>query len=131
MTKGRMSHKIFLSKDGKYIVCEVTGLITLEVLYEFASELNSFSRATGVKRLLHDVRDAINVMNISKNYQYAYEDMEALNLQRDVRSVILVDPADKSHDFMETVSLNAGYNVRIFHNEAAAISWLNEETDYK
>lgn len=124
-----MSHKIFLSEDGKYIVCEVTGLITLEVLREFASEVNSLSRATGVKRLLHDVRHAVNVMKISQNYQYAYEDMEGLELQRDVRSVILVNPADKSHDFMETVSQNAGYNVRIFQDEDTAISWLNEETD--
>ena len=126
-----MSHKIFLSEDGKYIVCEVTGLITLDILHEFASELNSFSRATGVKRLLHDVRHSKNMMNISQNYQYAYEDMGGLALQRDVRSAILTDPADSSHDFVETVSQNAGYTVRIFHDEAAAISWLNEETDHK
>jgi hypothetical protein len=126
-----MSHKIFLSEDGRYIVCEVTGLITAEVLHEFASKLNKFSRATGINRLLHDVRYARNVMKISQNYQYAYEDMEDLALQRDARSAILIDPADKTHDFVETVSQNAGYTVRIFHDEDAAISWLNEKTDYK
>lgn len=124
-----MSHKIFLSENGKYLVCEVTGLITFDILREFASELNSISRATGVKRLLHDVRYATNVINISQNYKYAYEDMDGLELQRDVRSAILTDPADRTHDFVETVSQNAGYNVRIFHDEDAAISWLNEETD--
>ena len=122
-----MSHKIFLSEDGKYIVCEVTGLITLAISREFSSELNSLSRDTGVKRFLHDVRHAINVMNISQNYQYAYEDMESLELQRDVYSAILTDPADSSHDFVETVGENAGYYIRIFHDEDAAIAWLKNE----
>ena len=52
--------------------------------------------------------------------------MKRLDLQRDVRSAILVDSGDHSHDFVETVTQNAGYVVRVFDDEAAAIAWLEE-----
>lgn len=47
-------------------------------------------------------------------------------LHRDVRAAILVDATDRKHDFVETVSRNAGYNVRVFDDEEAAIAWLDE-----
>jgi hypothetical protein len=47
-------------------------------------------------------------------------------LERDNRAAILVDPTDRSHDFVEVVSRNAGYNVRVFIEEERAIAWLEE-----
>ncbi len=89
--------------------------------------MNSLSRATNIKRLLTDVRGAPNISSVYQNYEYAYKDMIDLKLQRDVRSAILVDDADTTHDFLETVVRNAGYNLQVFRSESAAIAWLNEE----
>jgi hypothetical protein len=45
-----------------------------------------------------------------------------------VRPAILVDPHDNSHDFVDTFTQNAGYGVRVFDDEAAAIVWIEEPT---
>ena len=122
-----MTYDISISENGKYIICRVMGPMTVNTAQEFAKEMDSLSRAKNIKRFLYDVREAPNTSANYKNYQYAYQDMDDLGLQRDVRSAILADPADTSHDFVGTVAQNAGFNVRVFHDEGAAIAWLNGE----
>ncbi len=122
-----MNYKTFLSENGKYAICEVTGLITQENALKFTEASNQFLRAANVKRLLTDVRNASNELGVVQNYSYAYQSMESLGLRKDIRAAILVDKDDSSHDFIETVALNAGYNVRIFRDEEAANSWLSED----
>jgi hypothetical protein len=51
-----------------------------------------------------------------------------LNPSKDTLFAILVEPADRTHDFVETVMQNAGRNVRVFHDKDAAIAWLNGKT---
>jgi hypothetical protein len=125
-----MNYKTFLSENGKYAVCEVTGVITEENALEFTEASNQLIHAANVRRLLTDVRNASNKLDVLENYSYAYDSMGDLNLRKDIRTAILVDKNDRSHDFMETVALNAGYNVRIFRDKEAAISWLNEDMPY-
>ncbi len=122
-----MSYNITLSENEKYIVCVVADPMTVDIAREFTKELDGLGRAKNIKRFLTDVRSAPNMSNTFQNYEFAYFDMKGLNLQRDVRAVILADPADRTHDFVETTTQNAGYNVRIFYDENAAIAWLNEE----
>jgi hypothetical protein len=119
-----VSYSIGLSEDGSYLICRVTGPMTVETAREFTQKMDRVSRETGVNRFLSDVREAPNVSGTLENYRYAYKDMPELDLRRDVRAAILADPADHSHDFAETVVQNAGYNVRLFHDEEAAIAWL-------
>lgn len=83
------------------------------------------SAAEGMDRFLFDLRAARNVESISASYQYAYRDMPAMQISRSARSAVLVSPGDHSHDFMETLCRNAGYNVSIFTNANEAVAWLN------
>jgi SpoIIAA-like len=121
-----MPFSISVSENQKYIICEVTGEITLDTAREFTKELDRMSRSLKIKRFLTDVRNAQNALNTLEQYDFAYKDMAEMKLQRDVRSAILVAATDTTHDFVETVTLNAGYGVRVFHDENAAIEWLNE-----
>jgi len=62
------------------------------------------------------------------NYDFACSDMkktEGIDLY--ARAPILVSPGDHSHDFIETVALNAGLNVRIFTGPELAREFLTEE----
>jgi hypothetical protein len=121
-----MTYSITISENGKYIICKVIGAMTAEIAKEFSKEIDSLSRAKNIKRFLNDMREAPNRSSAVQNYKYTYKDMSDLGFQRDVHSAILADPADTSHDFIETLAKNAGYNVRVFHDEDAAIAWLNE-----
>jgi len=50
-----------------------------------------------------------------------------LDLQKNARSAILTSRDDRSHDMVETFMRNAGYNVRIFTDESAAVAWLDDD----
>jgi hypothetical protein len=89
-----MSYTITISENGQYIICRVTGSMTVEIAREFAKEIDSLSRAKNIKRFLTDVREAPNISSVYQNYEYAYKDMIDLKLQRDVCSAILADTAD-------------------------------------
>ena len=121
-----MGYSISLSENKKYIICRVNGKITRDVARQFTGELDRLSRSHKIKRFLTDVRDAQNALSTFEKYDFAYKDMAEMDLQRDVRSAVLVGETDKTHDFVATVTQNAGYGVRIFHDEDTAIEWLNE-----
>jgi hypothetical protein len=121
-----MGYSISLSENQKYIICRVTGKITLETAREFTKELDQRSRSLKIKRFLTDVRHAQNALSTFEKYNFAYGDMAKMDLQRDVRSAILAAESDRTHDFVGTVTRNAGYGVRVFYEEEAAIEWLNE-----
>ncbi|WP_316368053.1 hypothetical protein [Candidatus Thiodiazotropha sp. CDECU1] len=77
-----------------------------------------------IKYYLFDLRGAPNIESVIYNYEFAYREMADISFPKDTKSVILTDPGDRSHDFMETVFLNAGYNVRLFTDLDTAHSWL-------
>ena len=122
----RMSYTITLSENGKYLICHVSGEITSDVALAFTAELDQQSRALGIKRFLTDVRGATNALSTFESYDYAYRKMAEMELQRDVRAAVLARPEDQTHDFVEVVVRNAGYNVRFFRDESEAVAWLSE-----
>jgi hypothetical protein len=121
-----MSFRVFLSENNKYIICRVSGPMTTETAVEFAREMDSLSRAHGITRFLTDVRDAPNTSSVTDNHRFTQNDMSDLGLQKNVRTAILTKQSDRSHDFVVFASQNAGYNVRLFDDEHAALSWLEE-----
>ena len=119
-----MSFKISLAESGKYVICKVLEPVTTEFALEFGKAAVDFSHQHGVSRQLYDCRSVRNINTVYHNYDFAYKDMVDLELEHDNRAAILVDPADRSHDFVEIVSRNAGYNVRIFVDIDRAVAWL-------
>jgi hypothetical protein len=115
-----------LAENKKYITCRVIGPMTTDTAVEFSREMDILSRKHGIKRFLTDVRDAPNTSTAMEKHRFAQIDMLELGLQKDVRAAILTRQSDRSHDFVEFASQNAGYNVRLFDGEHAAISWLEE-----
>lgn len=122
-----MSYEISLPENRKYVYVRVTEAITIELARRFSKDSAVLGRKHNLNRFLFDVREARNVARTLLNYQFVHKEMAALDLDKAARSAILVSPADKSHDFVETLARNAGYNVRLFTDAAAAIGWLEEE----
>jgi hypothetical protein len=122
-----MKYKISAAASGKYVVCEVLEPVTTEFALEFGKATADESHRLGINRQLYDVRTVRNVSSVYHNYDFAYKDMVNLELEHDNRAAILVDPTDRTHDFVEVVSRNAGYNVKVFIDEKVAIEWLERE----
>jgi len=119
-----MGYTISISEDGKYLWVQVNEPMTRKLAGRIGQEMNAAGARYGLRSYLYDVRNAPNIESPTANYFFAHEDMSSLQLDKSVRSAILASPDDHSHDFAETVLLNAGYIVRLFRDEAAAIAWL-------
>jgi hypothetical protein len=122
-----MKYELSLAASGKYVICQVFEPVTTEFALEFGKAAVDASHQHRVYRQLYDVRAVRNVASVHHNYDFAYKDMERLELDNTNRAAILVDPTDRSHDFVEIVSRNAGYNVRVFIDMHRAVAWLEEE----
>lgn len=117
---------INVSDDGLHLVVRIVGEVTRERARVFAGMAQTEAARLGLWRFLFDLRRARNVDDAAGNYYYAYEDLQRIGRPREARSALLVAPDDSSHDFVETSIRNAGYNVRLFREEGAALAWLTE-----
>lgn len=122
-----MSYTIDISDNRKFFRVRVNGDVSAQLACKWSAELQEASRAHGIRRFLFDVRTSRNVSNVLENYMFAYNDAKELQLERNARSAILASPEDRSHDFVETVMRNVGYNVTVFSDESSAVSWLEED----
>ena len=124
-----MSYEIYLSEDGKYIVAKHWGKLTSELVMERTQEAHELGEKLGITRHLMDVTEAVNVDSVSKTYKFAYIDLRALpGINLNVRVAVLVSPEDRSHDFVETVTRNAGQDVTLFRDRELAIKHLLKGT---
>jgi len=113
-----------VSKHPKYILIKVNTPMTIDLGRRCGRDAVELGKRNDIKCYLFDLRGAPNIETVLPSYEFAYRDMEKFDFPKGARSALLTDPGDRSHDFMETVLLNAGYFVRLFTDEHAAISWL-------
>ena len=124
-----MSYEIYLSDDGKYIVTKHWGEITSELVIKRTLEAHAMGEKLGITRHLMDVTEARNIDSVTKTYKFAYKDIENVpQINLNARVAVLVSPDDHSHDFVETVTRNAGQNVTIFRDRELAIKHLLKGT---
>jgi hypothetical protein len=124
-TEFQKDYEVSLSPDRKYIVVNIKTDMTNELGYRCGVDAAELGLQSDIKCYLFDLRGAPNIESTLENYTFAYDEMNDFRFPKDARSALLTDPDDRSHDFMETVFNNAGYAVRLFTDEAAAIAWLS------
>ena len=123
-----MDYTIASSDDGTYIVITVKGTVTREIGMRLYLEANALGKQLHIRRYLTDVTDAKNTDSAINNYEFAYSDVQNTEgIDRYARHAILVSPDDHSHDFVETVSRNAGLDVRMFTDLDEAKLFLMED----
>jgi hypothetical protein len=64
-----MSYTITISENGKYIICRVTGVMTVEIAQATAREMDKLGHAKNIRRFLTDVRGAPNISSANQNYK--------------------------------------------------------------
>lgn len=122
-----MSYTLSLSDDGKYILLKVIGDITRNSAMQHNLEAHKMGEELGVNTYLVDLTEARNVESVISNYEFAYTDMtQTPDIDRYARVVVLVDPHDHSHDFIETVARNTGLDVTLYRDRDQAVQHLLE-----
>jgi hypothetical protein len=124
-----MNYTITPSEDGKYIIIKVQGEINRQIAMKQNREAHALGRKMGINRYLVDVTEARNTESNLDKYHFAYHDMKRdKDIDIYARVATLVSPGDHSHDFIETVSRNAGLNVKIFTDPDLAKQFLTIES---
>jgi hypothetical protein len=121
-----MDYEAGLSEDGSHIVVRVNKPITRQLAFEFNQAAAKLALEHDLDAYLFDLRGVVNVESPTYNYMIAYEDAPQMAFSRTARIAVLHDPGDTSHQFVETVALNAGYNMKLFTAEQDALAWLGE-----
>lgn len=121
-----MSYKISIPKSKKYILCSIKKNITADFSRKFMLEAEVLGIEHNILNFLYDSRNCRNVEKVHRTYHYIYKDMKILEFTRAARVAMLVSSDDNSHDFVEVVCRNAGYNVKLFRNKNKAVKWLEE-----
>jgi hypothetical protein len=120
-----MSHKLTVSDDQRYIISTVTGDLTSEIADQQMADLYKLANEVGIKNFLIDLVECRFVGSTIEQYEYASSDVPDYGyVNRGDRFAFLVHPDDHSHDFVETVSRNSGYDVTLFRDRAKAINYL-------
>ena len=124
-----MTKEIKLSDSGKYILVRVNEDMTRTLAESLGLEAMHLGSKKNLNKFLYDLRNSRNKETLNSNYIFVNQDLKRLEPNPENKIAMLTNPNDKSHDFIETVLRNAGYNVRLFIVEEEAIIWLEEETN--
>ena len=94
-------------------------------MLKYILEAHAFGHKKKVDNYLVDVTKAKNVDSVLGNYEFAYTDIQSIpgvNPRSKVAS--LINPEDHSHDFIETVLINAGMPIKLCRDLETAEKYL-------
>lgn len=124
-----MTKEIKVSDDGKYIIVRVNEDMTRTLAESLGLEAMHLGSTKNITKYLYDLRNSHNKETINANYIFANKDLKRLEPNPANKIAMLTSPNDKSHDFIETVLRNAGYDVKLFILEEEAAAWLEKDTN--
>lgn len=128
-----MAFTITVSPDRAFLIVTVTGSLEAEEGLRFVAESRARAAELGVNRVLLDVTGAVNTDTTLNSYDFAYRHVPLKPGPRGLlRVAALALPDDHSHDFVVLASRNAGLNITLFRDRAAAEGFLRgsgHETD--
>jgi len=120
-----MAYSIKPSKNQNYIVLKVVGNFKGQDMMKYIIESHALGKNLGINRYLVDVTEATNIDSLANNYEFAYSDMqkpEGIDINAKVAAII--NPDDRSHDFIETVLCNAMRPLKLFIDPDKARKYL-------
>ena len=122
-----MAYSLKIEEDNSFITLTVTGELTNEIVMEQNAALSKLANENGIDKVFVDVTKARFVGSILDQYDYGNNYMTTSNdVSRLFRLVLLVSVDDHSHDFIETISRNNGFDLTIFHDRKKAIEHLQK-----
>ena len=88
-------------------------------------ESRTLGNNEGIHNYLVDSTEARNVDSVTGQREFAYSDIKKIELAKATDIVAcLVDPGDDSHNFVETVTNNAGLIFKLFTKIEDAIQFF-------
>jgi hypothetical protein len=111
-------------KEG-YLTAHASGTRTRGVVSSLVTEIAQAAIENQCGKILIDVRELEGWLSVFDSYYLVTKDFQRLRGKGIVKAAIVDRPLPKSREwFLEIVSHNRGYNLKIFENPEAALEWL-------
>jgi hypothetical protein len=124
-----MKYEISIAGNKHYILIHVKGEMDADSALQYTHEAHDLGRAEGIDKFLVDLTQARNKLRILQNYEFAYDQVAPdPRINHQAKVAMLVSPRDHSHDFIETVTINAGLKVKLFRDRQMAMEYLGVES---
>jgi hypothetical protein len=94
---------------------------------EYQRAMRAFAEAHAVSRFLIDTRGRRFVGTFLETYTFVRDTLPKEGFDETWTAAVVTSPDDDSHDFLETVSFNAGRQIRVFKDYEQAARWLTKE----
>ena len=120
-----MDYEISVSEAEELVHIKVYETVTSDIEHAFVTAAIYTATEHDLLHFLFDVSRVRNVATPVDHYCVANQQLTPTPLDHRARIAILRSPEDDSHDFVQTVLLNAGYICELFHDEVDARAWLD------
>lgn len=122
-----MKYTLTPSDDNTYVILRFTGDITRLTVMQHIEQAHTLGERLGTNRFLLDLREATNTDSTTDQYEFVHRDMmQSKDIDVFARVAVLIDPENHSHDFLETVFRNVGFNLRLFNDREDALSFIQD-----
>lgn len=117
-----MSFEYQSNDRNDYFQIDVQGPITLSELFGLFEVIRNESEDHKSRRIFLDLTKATGHTSTSERFRLGKE--AARIWGNEIKVSILVDRSVKINQMFETVAVNRGANVRVFHEKVQALEWL-------
>ena len=123
--KSQPPHHLTMKVEEGYMTAHASGTRTRVVVSSLVAEIAKAAIENQCGKILIDVRELEGWLGVFDSYNLVTKDFQRLRGKGIVKAAIVDRPLPKSREwFLEIVSHNRGYNLRIFENPEAALEWL-------
>ena len=120
-----MDFELCLATDGLHAIMTNYADVTHLSAVDRQRAMQAFSDEHKVTRFLIDTRGKRFVGGPIELHNFVRKTLPDEGYDRHWRVALVTSPDDNSHDFLETVSQNAGYHVMVFKSLERAQDWLS------
>lgn len=118
-----MDYEIKISDDKSFVVVDVKNPVSVEQALTFTRKSIELASKHNTNSYLIDLRKVRHKWSVFETYTFA-KDLRGSGRQRLDRVALLTQPDDETFSFVETATVNQGYNTRVFTDYDEATAWL-------
>jgi hypothetical protein len=119
------THQITLKIEEEYMLACASGFRTRGVVASLVTEIAQATIEHHKEEVLVDVRELEGRLGVFDSYYLVTKDFQRLRGKGILKAAIVDRPLPLMKDwFLETVSQNRGFNLKIFDNPENGLAWL-------
>lgn len=123
-----MDYELKYDPESDLIIAGLSGTLDLAVVERMSDELREIIELCSCKKVFNDLRKIDIIQSVFDIYDML-RIMRRAKIPVDCRRALVVTQITETYLFLETVSVNAGQQVKLFTDPEAARKWLQQQSE--